>query len=55
MVREEDDEENEGEDEDVVGKGTVLRVQPSCITGGKMRCVLLLLSGVSFACGRLLW
>jgi hypothetical protein len=37
MVREEDDEDGEGEDEEI-GKGAVLRVQPSCITGGKMRC-----------------
>jgi hypothetical protein len=38
MVREEDDdEENDGED-DTVGKHAVLRVQPSSITGGKMRC-----------------
>jgi hypothetical protein len=37
MVREEDDdEENDGED-DTVGKHAVLRVQPSSITGGKMR------------------
>jgi hypothetical protein len=37
MLRGEDgEEEGEGEEE-VPGKGTVLRVQPSIITGGKMR------------------